>query len=57
MSFTASDRLIGDAAKNDVAKNAKNTVFGTNSPYCKMNELRLYMFSHANLKIFRYFSF
>jgi heat shock protein 1/8 len=30
VAFTETERLIGDAAKNQVAMNPENTVFGTN---------------------------
>jgi L1 cell adhesion molecule like protein len=33
VAFTDTERLIGDAAKNQVAMNPSNTVFG-NSVYC-----------------------
>ena len=39
VAFTDSERLIGDAAKNQVAMNPTNTVFGKNEVSNILNEL------------------
>lgn len=44
VAFTDSERLIGDAAKNQVAMNPVNTVFGKlSNPYCLFSNLLSYL--------------
>lgn len=44
VAFTDSERLIGDAAKNQVAMNPVNTVFGNlSNPFCLFSNLLSYL--------------
>ena len=38
VAFTDSERLIGDAAKNQVAMNPTNTIFGIQNKYRDINQ-------------------
>ena len=45
VAFTDTERLIGDAAKNQVAMNPSNTVFG--KLFCNSVKLKLYVYIDA----------
>ena len=45
VAFTDTERLIGDAAKNQVAMNPSNTVFG--KLFCNSIKLKLYVYIDA----------
>ncbi|XP_024874071.1 heat shock 70 kDa protein cognate 1-like [Temnothorax curvispinosus] len=42
VAFTDTERLIGDAAKNQVAMNPSNTIFGKSSFCCHVSRYRRY---------------